>query len=136
MDERKSLNYSNITVISVCFRSTLGRTIPSFRMVIDQEIEVLARTFGKKLPDKEERKLLRDTLQLCKRHSHSCSESVRLVPMHSILLAILLEQEKSLNEITNEISSHIKRTGQGKTINGNLIPKNRTMPACARGKFN
>ena len=86
----------------------MGRTIPSFRMVIDQEIEVLARTFGKKLPDREERKLLRDTLQLCKRHSHSCSESVRLVPMHSILLAILLEQEKSLNEITTEISSHIK----------------------------
>ena len=55
---RKNLNYSNITVIIVLF--SLGRTIPSFRMVIDHEIEVLTRTFGKKLSDKEQRKLLRE----------------------------------------------------------------------------
>src|SRR5579885_2131508 len=81
----------------------MGRTIPSFRMVMDQEIDRIMKTYGKKLPSKKEREELYEVLQLSKRHSHSCSEAVRLVPMHAMLLAIILEQGKMIKQIEKYI---------------------------------
>jgi|GEM_PF-2396485 hypothetical protein len=90
----------------------MGRTIPSFRMVMDQEIDRIMKTYGKKLPSKKEREELYEVLQLSKRHSHSCSEAVRLVPMHAMLLAIILEQGKMIKQIEKYISSKSSKTSQ------------------------
>jgi hypothetical protein len=74
-------------------------------MVMDMEIERILRTYGKKLPGKREREELNDALQLSKRHSHACSEAVRIIPMHAILLAVVLEQEKMINQMDKDIAS-------------------------------
>lgn len=76
----------------------MGRTIPSFQMVISGEIDRVLRTFGKNLP-KRDKLLLLETLQLCDKNSQACSAAVKLVPMRAILLAIILEREKQLEEM-------------------------------------
>jgi hypothetical protein len=76
----------------------LGRTIPAFQMVISEETNRTMRTFGKKLP-KMEKLLLLETLQFCDKNSQACSAAVKLVPMRSIMLAIILERERQLERM-------------------------------------
>jgi hypothetical protein len=72
-------------------------------MVIGREIDRLMRTFGKKLSSKREKELLNETLQLCEHYSYACSKAVKLVPMRAILMAIILEQEKRLDSMLEQI---------------------------------
>jgi len=67
-------------------------------MVISAEIDRAIRTFGKNLP-KREKLLLLETLQLCDKNSQACSAAIKLVPMRSIMLAIILEREKLLEKM-------------------------------------
>ena len=71
-------------------------------MVIQQQVDRVMRTYGKKLPSREDRILLRNILDLCDSHSHACSRAVKLVPMRSILMAIVLEREKMLRKMLEE----------------------------------
>ena len=82
----------------------MGRTIPAFQMVISEEIDRAMRTFGKKLP-KREKLLLLETLQLCDKNSQACSAAVKLVPMRSMLLAVILEREKQLQKMLELLDS-------------------------------
>jgi hypothetical protein len=83
----------------------LGRTIPSFEMMIGAEIDRVMRTFGKSLSSKREKELLNETLQLCEHYSYACSKAVKLVPMRSILMAIVLEHEKMLQSLLQEMEA-------------------------------
>jgi len=67
-------------------------------MVISEETNRTMRTFGKKLP-KMEKLLLLETLQFCDKNSQACSAAVKLVPMRSIMLAIILERERQLERM-------------------------------------
>ena len=83
----------------------MGRTIPSFRMVIDSEIGNIMKYYAKRLSDKKDRTRLLNVLNLSKRHSHACSEAVRIFPMESILMAILIERQKILEELMSRQES-------------------------------
>jgi hypothetical protein len=72
-------------------------------MVIGQEIDRVMRTFGKGLSSKKEKEILNEALQLCEHYSYACSKAVKLVPMRSILMAIILDHEKSLQSMLEEI---------------------------------
>jgi hypothetical protein len=74
-------------------------------MVIGQEIDRVMRTFGKGLSSKREKELLNETLQLCEHYSYACSKAVKLVPMRSILMAIVLEHEKKLESLMQELET-------------------------------
>jgi hypothetical protein len=71
-------------------------------MMIGQEIDRVMRSFGKGLP-KKEKQLLNETLQLCEHYSYACSRAIKLVPMRSILMAMILDHEKSLETMLQEI---------------------------------
>ena len=81
----------------------LGRTVPSFEMIIAQEIDQIMRTYGKALSSKQEKELLNQTLQLCENYSYACSKAIKLVPMHSILMAIILDHEKEIQSMEQEL---------------------------------
>ena len=74
----------------------MGRTVPSFRMMIDIETRRVMSSFGRYLHDKKDRERLLNLLNLSKRHSHAGSEAIRLFPLEAILLSILLERQKEL----------------------------------------
>ena len=81
----------------------MGRTIPSFEMIIAKELDRVMRTFGKGLDSKREKELLNQTLQLCENYSYACSKAVKLVPMRSILMAIILDHERELQSISQDL---------------------------------
>ncbi len=74
-------------------------------MLIQEEIDTFLRTYGKGLSGKLEQKALYDLLQLSKKHTQACSQAVRLVPFHGILMSLMLEQQKQLKFLTDEIAS-------------------------------
>ena len=80
-------------------------------MVISEEITRVMRTFGKKL-SKKEKLLLLETLQFCDKNSQACSAAVKLVPMRSVLLAVILEREKRLQSLVQdfELEEEIEQT--------------------------
>jgi hypothetical protein len=95
----KSISYCNITVTPA-----LGRTIPTASMLIQEEIDLFLKTYGKGLSDEHERDALYDLFQLCKKHIHACSQAVRLVPFHGILMSVILEQQKRLQFLIEDIT--------------------------------
>ncbi len=93
----------------------MGRTIPTATMLIQEEIDLFLTTYGKGLSGKHEKETLHDILQLCKKHTQACSQTVRLVPFHAILMSVILEQQKQLARLTCEITSL-----SGQRVGGNL----------------
>ena len=83
----------------------MGRTIPTANMLIQEEIDSFLRTYGKGLSGERERDALYNLLQLCKKHTQACSQAVRLVPFHAILMSLILEQQKQLRLLTDEITT-------------------------------
>ena len=81
----------------------MGRTVPSFEMIIAQEIGLVMQTFGKARTTKQEKELLNQTLQFCENYSYACSKAVKLVPMRSILFAIILEHEKEIQSVLQDL---------------------------------
>lgn len=71
-------------------------------MMIDQEINRVLKTYGSAL-ERNEKRSLAEILDLSKRHSDACSEAVRLVPMHAIMMTVLLEREKILLKLMQEV---------------------------------
>jgi len=77
-------------------------------MVISQEITRVMQTFGKKLP-KREKLLLLEMLQFCDKNSQACSAAVKLVPMRSVLLAVILEREVQLESLLENVELLLSR---------------------------
>lgn len=77
-------------------------------MLIQQEIDVFLKTYGTGLSSKSERdEALYNLLQQCKKHTHACGQAVRRVPFHAILMSIVLEQQKQLMVLADEITTII-----------------------------
>jgi len=71
-------------------------------MVIDSEASNISTFYGRKLENKKDRVRLNQILSLSKRNSHACSEAVRLFPVESILMSILLERQKIIEKLIND----------------------------------
>ena len=96
----------------------MGRTIPTATMLIQEEIDLFLRTYGKGLSGERERDALYNILQVCKKHTQVCGQAVRLVPFHSILMSLILEQQKRLVLLTDEIMA----LAPNETLRGDLNP--------------
>jgi len=72
-------------------------------MLIQEEIDLFLRTYGKGLSSERDRGALYSMLQVCKRHTQACSQAVRMVPFHAIMMSLILEQQKQLGLLTDEI---------------------------------
>ena len=83
----------------------MGRTIPTATMLIQEEIDLFLRTYGRGLTGKQEREMMYNILQLCKKHTQACNQAVRLVPFHAILMSLIFEQQKQLLALIDETSS-------------------------------
>ena len=87
----------------------MGRTVPSFRIIIDSEVKTVRTFYGKKLENRMDQERLNQILSLSKRHSHACSEAVRLFPLESILMAVLLERQKIIDRLLQETDPDLVR---------------------------
>jgi hypothetical protein len=79
----------------------MGRTIPSFRIVLAIE-KAEWKPFRNAL-DKSERKDFDDMFDIPRLYLSACSNSVQLVPLHPIIMSILFHHYKELTEIISEV---------------------------------
>ena len=79
----------------------MGRTIPSFRLVLATE-KAEWTTFRNAL-DKSERKEFDQMWDVPKLYISACSNSVQLVPLHPIIISILFHHYKELKECISEV---------------------------------
>jgi hypothetical protein len=79
----------------------MGRTIPSFRMIVDKERKEW-KPFRDAL-DKNERKEFDEIWDIPKLYISACSNSVQLVPLHPIFISILFHHYKELLECKREV---------------------------------
>ena len=94
----------------------MGRTIPTATMLIQEEIDSFLRTFGKGLSSDRDRSMLYNVLQLCKKHTQACGQAVRLVPFHAILMSVILEQQKQLIALTDEVMNLLPDNSIGENL--------------------
>ncbi len=75
----------------------MGRTVPSFRMLLEGIIEELS-AFRMALRG-EDKAAFDRLMNKARQHASSCTVAPLLEPMDAIFLSILVEQEKELNSL-------------------------------------
>jgi hypothetical protein len=104
----------------------MGRTVPSFRIVITQEKKEW-KPFRNAL-DKSDRKKFDEMFDIPRLYTSACSYAVQPVRLYPILMSILLHHFKELTECINEVerieakvnsdgSSRSSRSTQGRLMN-------------------
>ena len=81
----------------------MGRTIPSFRMLLNGEI-ARWREFRSKL-SKEDRKAFDELMNSSKMHSSAASCSLRTNVFEALCMAIILDRQKTLENIASKLES-------------------------------
>jgi hypothetical protein len=89
----------------------LGRTVPSFRIVLAEEKQEW-KPFRNAL-DKSERKDFDEMWDIPRLYVSACSNSVQLVPLQPIITSILFNHYKELKECIAEVEQ--LRTGSNRT---------------------
>ncbi len=85
----------------------MGRTVPSFRMLLEGIIEDLS-VFKRAL--RGEDKVAFDSLMnKAREHASSCTVAPMIEPMDAVFLSILVEQEKELISLHQSLYSQIVR---------------------------
>jgi hypothetical protein len=79
----------------------MGRTVPSFRIVIAEEKQEW-KDFRNAL-DKSERKDFDEMWDIPRLYVSACSNSCQLVPLHPIIVSILFHHYKELKECISEV---------------------------------
>ncbi|HOE97875.1 MAG TPA: hypothetical protein PLS90_14480 [Candidatus Sumerlaeota bacterium] len=75
----------------------MGRTLPTFNMYLDQEIEAW-RPFRRALR-REDQPAFDRLFALAKRHMAEAAHAARPVPFDSFVMAVLLEQQKEIERL-------------------------------------
>ena len=84
----------------------MGRTVPSYRVILEEEIHEWKR-FRDALR-LSERQVFDEMFDACRLHASAGSMSGRPVLLDSMLVSILLEQQKAIKRLREEIE-HVKR---------------------------
>lgn len=75
----------------------MGRTVPSFRMLLEGIIEELS-AFRRALRGKD-RNAFDSLMNKARQHASSCTVAPLLDPMGAMFLSMLVEQEKEINSL-------------------------------------
>ncbi len=81
----------------------MGRTVPSFRMLLEEIVMELS-VFKRALRGEDE--IAFDSLMnKARAHASSCTATPMLEPMDAVILSILVEQEKEISELKEKLNA-------------------------------
>ncbi len=81
----------------------MGRTVPSFRMLLEGIIGELS-SFKRALRG-EDRNAFDSLMNKAREHASSCTVAPLLDPMEAMFLSILVEQQKEINSLREGLSN-------------------------------
>ncbi len=89
----------------------MGRTAPTYRLLIDS----LAQEWGpyRRALRTKDREAFDRLLDKVRAHSSACGYANRIDPMESAFMSILLEQEKALRAMADDLERLSAREGEG-----------------------
>lgn len=90
----------------------MGRTVPSYRMNLEDEI--LGWKGFRAALRLSERKIFDEMLDACRLHASAGSMSGRSVLLDSMLISILLEQQKAIKRLREELEHVKKQVGESR----------------------
>jgi len=86
----------------------MGRTVPSFRMLLEGIIEELS-AFRRALRG-EDRNAFDSLINKAREHASPCTVAPLLDPMEAMFLSMVLEQQKEINSLREALSN------EGRTV--------------------
>ena len=89
----------------------MGRTVPSYRMVLETEIAKW-KGFLKALPSRKEKEAFEELMNHCRRHAGAAGAAVRPILSEAMIMSMLLAHEKMILEMKESIRS-IESLGGG-----------------------
>lgn len=88
----------------------MGKTVPSYRMALDKELQRWSG-FARALR-KEDRTVFEEMMDACRNYASAGSNATRPVMFESMVLSILLHQQKTLSELEKDIDAIRKKRCQ------------------------
>ncbi len=79
----------------------MGKTVPSFRMALEAEIGSW-RSYRKALKEGD-RKVFDEIMGHTRAHASASSNAVRTSPLEAMILSILIEQQKAISRLRDEL---------------------------------
>ena len=81
----------------------MGKTVESYRLKLDKEVQRWS-SFARALR-KTDRETFDQLMDICRNYASAASNATRPVVFEAMVMCILLEQQKTLNELKKEIGS-------------------------------
>jgi hypothetical protein len=79
----------------------MGKTVPSFRMALESEIGSWSPY--RRALKKGDRRVFDDLMSLTRVHTSASGNAVRTSPFETMLLSILIEQQKVISRLKNDL---------------------------------
>ena len=81
----------------------MGKTVESYRLRLDKEVQRWSG-FARALR-KDDREAFEQLMDICRNYASAGSNATRPVMFESMVMCILLEQQKTLNRLKKEVAS-------------------------------
>jgi hypothetical protein len=94
----------------------MGRTVPTFTNIIDNEIASWAK-YRRGL-QKEEQAIFDEIFRAAKRHLATNFYSMRTIPFESIMMSIIIEQGMLIRRLQQRVE-RLEDTGEPRSMRGN-----------------
>ena len=88
----------------------MGKTVPSYRMALENEIKRWDG-FSRALRN-DDREAFEQMMNACRNYASAASNATRPVLLEAMFMSILLSQQKALMEIKREVESIRQRLNQ------------------------
>ena len=88
----------------------MGKTVPSYRIALDKELQRWSG-FARALR-KEDRTAFEEMMDVCRNYASAGSNATRPVMFESMVMSILLHQQKTLSELEKDIDAIRKKRCQ------------------------
>ncbi|MCK4440133.1 hypothetical protein KAU85_04025, partial [Candidatus Bathyarchaeota archaeon] len=88
----------------------MGKTVPSYRIALDKELQRWSG-FARALR-KEDRTAFEEMMDACRNYASAGSNATRPVMFESMVMSILLHQQKTLSELEKDIDAIRKKRCQ------------------------
>jgi hypothetical protein len=86
----------------------LGKTVESYRMALDREVQRWS-SFARALR-KEDREAFEQLIDICRNYASAGSNAARPVLFEPMVLSILLDQQKTLNKLKKDLLATSKQS--------------------------
>ena len=82
----------------------MGKTVPSYRMALECEIDTW-KAFRKALPSEEEREAFDELMDMCRSYAMAGSNATNPIIFEPMLISILLYQQQKIRSLEKQLKA-------------------------------